>query len=126
MWVCKLSRRRWRRGLSNVIAGVVIAVVAAGALTVIVQWGRAQVSKMPAKAVEGVAVAPHRIGSDLVIVNYGFRTYTARLINEDGSICGNPQTVQLPPRSTAIVTTSCNVGWVEINGNLLRVVRVGR
>ncbi|MEM0015283.1 MAG: hypothetical protein QXS42_00495 [Zestosphaera sp.] len=120
----KLNYRR--RGLSNVAAGIVLAVVTACALTIIVQWARTQVSRMPSRVAEGVAVAPHRIGSDLIIVNYGFRTYTARLINEDGGICSSPHAVQLLPRSAAIVTTSCNVEWVEISGNILRVVSVGK
>lgn len=118
------SGRTVGKGVSNVVAGVLLAVVVAGALTAVVQWGRARVSEMPSKVAEGVTVASYLIESDLIAVNYGYRGYVAKLVNEDGSVCSDPPVLQLPSRGTAVVTTSCDVGWVEVEGNLIRVVRV--
>ncbi|MEM2022022.1 MAG: hypothetical protein QXP80_07355, partial [Zestosphaera sp.] len=78
-----------KRGLSNIVAGIILAIVTASALTIIVQWTRTQVSRMSTKVAEGVAVAPHRVGSDLIIVNYGSSSYIARLVNEDGDVCND-------------------------------------
>ncbi len=118
------TQRKLRRGISNVAVGAVLAVVTAGVLAVIVQWARTQVAGIPSRVAEGVTVVPHRVGSDLIIVNYGSKGYTSRLVNEDGEICSDLSTVQLPPRNTVVVTTSCSVRWVEVNGNLLRVMKV--
>ena len=113
-----------RYGVSNVVAGILLAIAAAGALTLIIQWARTQVSSMPSRVAEGVTVAAYRIGADLVVVNYGSRTYTARVVDVDGKVCGS--LIQLQPGSTAVITASCEVRWVEVDGNLVEVVETLR
>lgn len=109
-----------RRALASVVAGLIIAIAVAGALSALILYARRTTSLEPRSAY--YIISAYYIKGVLVVVNPSERSYTATVLCENGS----PVTTVVVSAPKLIVDVACVARWLAVDGMLVDVVVVLR
>lgn len=106
------------RGLSNVVAGLMIAIAVAGAMAFVVGWVRQQAMNVPAVDVCRVYVYGFVNGSNYVVyvVNAGGREERVQLITSSGILeySVQPKSVRRVVLANTPITAACRGSLVGV------------